>query len=238
MELSTVLRALLEHQDYRRGYVSDYASEYGEPGYSSEGPILLGNYWCHCANGPDAAEENTRAAERGSEPHYLHGMECHHPRVFALLEEEGCALEWEDEWVIVNDRAYRTSPDSYSWAPTAVYDSDSGEFLVPEDGISAWLEWAINNPTRAFMPRMFSNEEMNAEGFEERDCSLESGWHGVEDDPRAILESLQEERDCDVVFMISSNEQFRTKFCVYTRDLPTLEDEESEGLPLLEERAQ
>lgn len=211
METSTILRAL-EDQDGNEPYVYDIASEYGEPGYASEGPVVLGTYWCQRrdCNYPDRYDDGRRK---------VHSLEYHYPRMFAALEARGVALEWYDEWTVVDGRAYRTQADSYSWEPTAVFNEEICEYMVPDDGIELWIEWAINDPRRCLMSHTFSDDELAAEGFVERSCDYASGWfEGMDDDPEAIARTIHErEPGTDVLFKLSENSQFYSRFCVFVR---------------------
>lgn len=222
-ETGTILRVLAESDG--GSTLSDYASEYGEPGYhTSGGPVLLGDWWCHrrdCGYPETYDDGKTKC----------HELAWHYPRVFAALEAAGCQFEWSDEWVIPTDTdaAYRTTADSYSWQPTAVFNSDTYEYMVPDDGPDEWLEWAENDPSRCLMRNSVTDSDLTAAGYVERDCSLESGWYGVEDDPRAIFEAIRErEPDADVIFQLSSTEQFRVTFCVWVRNPADLLDNGSE----------
>lgn len=71
-------------------YNIEYASTYGEPGYSTtKCGILLAN-WNDI------------------------------PKEIAEELEKQCELEWSDEWIIDydNSRVYRTQPDCYWWQPS------------------------------------------------------------------------------------------------------------------------
>ena len=48
------------------------------------------------------------------------------------LEQAGFALEWSDEWALSyeHDKAWRTSPDSYSWVCAVRY-TEYGDLLTP-----------------------------------------------------------------------------------------------------------
>lgn len=237
METSTIVRAMMREdrvESYsarqarkRGGYVRDYAEDYGEPGYrkpsgaDESSLILLGDFWCHCAHGSDAEKENARAAEAGTEPRYLHSMEEHYPRIFRTLEERGCEMVWYDEWAIVWNHdgptlAYRTEPDSYSWQRSIVMD-DNGEWMSPETDPGTWIQWAENDSSRCLMG-WFPDAALEDAGYTERECELENGWYGVEDDPAEISRRIKErEGNPDVIFKLSGVEQFRVRFCVYVR---------------------
>jgi hypothetical protein len=218
MELSTVVRVLSEHDDYQT--VTDYASEYGEPGYTSDGPILFGDWWCRRKD-CDYAETYENGAKK------VHGLDCHYPRVFAFLEENGAQLEWDDEWTVVDDKAYRTSADSYSWQPTAVWNDDVGDYMVNGEDIDTWLEWAVNDSSRCLMARSFTDAELEAEGFVERQCDFYNGWHeGMADDPKAIMAMVQDSENVDVLFMLAETSQFYIRFCVYVREVDSETDDD------------
>lgn len=209
MKLQTVISALSEDGSGETLY--DYASEYGEPGYSTRGPVLLGNWWCHrhdCSY-TERYEDGRRKT---------HGLEYHYPRLFAFLESEGCEFEWSDEWTIIDDKAYRTQADSYSWQPTAVWNDDICEYMVNGEDIDEWLEWAVNAASRCLMNDSFTDAELESAGFVERQCDYEDGWYGVNDDPAEIMRAIRDRESVDVLFKLASTEQFRVTFCVYVRE--------------------
>ncbi len=204
-----------------RGIVHDYADEYGEPGYHSEGMVILGDYWCHCDKGPDKDKEGSK----------LHGMEFHYPRLFAALEEQGHELEWYDEWITTHEnsptKAYRTTADSYSWQSSILW--CDGDFLTPDDGIEAWIEETVNDPHRCISSAVWSKQDIEAQGFREYQCGLENGWHpGQTDDPEVISKQIKKELgpDVDILYQLSENSQFYIGFCVFVRDQKEDEDDE------------
>lgn len=221
VKLRTVIDVLYNGGDMET--IHDSASDYGEPGYSTRsGPVLLGDWWCRRADCsyPDTYDDGKKK---------VHAMEYHYPRVFAFLESEGCELEWYDEWTVVDDRAYRTQSDSYGWQPTAVWNDDIGDYMISGEDIGTWLDWAVNDPRRCLMARTFTDDELAAEGFVERQCDYASGWFaGMDDDPEAVARVIHErEPGTDVLFMLSETSQFYIKFCVYVREAEAeeLEDE-------------
>jgi hypothetical protein len=200
--------------------VNDVAGGYGEPGYSTSDyhadattpRVVLGDYWCQCNK--FGADEHVPG--RGK----LHSHSDHHPRLWAQLEQQGVNFEWYDEWAVDHDydKAYRTEADSYSWQRSFVW-TDDGEMLTPDDEIATWLEWATNEPTRCLMRHLFSDAELETEGFVERSCEFENGWYGQEDNPQAIYDAIRErEPDTDILFKLADVEQFRVTFCVYVRE--------------------
>lgn len=174
----------------------DSCSEYGEPGYSlEEGKkgILFGNW-----NDLDK-----------------------HPN-FMEWVEENYAIEWNDEWVISYEhgKAYRCSPDSYSWQQAFKY-TDDGEMITMDDEPSEWIESCkvddrtmVHTPSA--LPWFITEDDLIAEGFELIDDDLESGWYGRADSPQEILEKyLGEYRE--IVFSLNGVGQFSVGFAVYGR---------------------
>lgn len=200
--LGDVLERLMDD-----GVISDYADEFGERGYSATGPVLLGNYWCRRAECRDAGRE-------------LHDVAEHYPAEWALLESLGAVTEWEDEWYVSHEsspsRAWRTTGDSYSWQSSLLW--CDGYVLTPDDDIAEWIAEVVDNPRRCLPGNVWGTADLIAEGFAERECGFESGWYGVEDDPSAITAAIREtDPDCEIVFQLSSAEQFRVTFCVFVR---------------------
>src|SRR5215831_14773837 len=90
-----------EMGDICEHYYIEWCSHYGEPGYTDpEKGILFANW-------NDVPKELSDS-----------------------LEAEGFELEWSDEWIISHetDKAYRSSPDCYSWTPYYVL-TDDGEVI-------------------------------------------------------------------------------------------------------------
>ena len=192
-----------------------WCSEYGEPGYSTPSGattpmVVLGDYWCHCPN-----FVGERHPDRP-----LHGKEVHHPRLWAQLESQGVQFEWYDEWTIdyESDKAYRTSGDSYSWMPSAIYD-DVGDLLTPDTDIETWIEYVKNEPTRCLLSRVHDASDLILAGFEQFNGKYESGWYpGQDDDPVKITDRIRREYpDHDIVFLIDANGQFDTEFSSWIR---------------------
>jgi len=198
--------------------VHDHASEYGEPGYrvsDDTTPIILfGDWWCRCDK-KDGGK--------------LHGLSDHHPMLFAQLEAQGVEFEWYDEWVVdhENDKAYRSEPDSYMWQPSYVL-TDDCELLTPDDDIEAWIERAVDTPSRAIPSVIYTGADLVGEGFEQHNSYFESGWHpGQDDNPKVITEQIRRyEPDAEIVFVIDSTGQFDMRFSAYYR---TGEESSSEG---------
>lgn len=200
--------------------VSDYANEFGEPGYHlAEGAVFaIGDWWCR-----DRDCEYTEVYEGGlAGQKKVHGVELHYAALFAKLEEAGVETAFDDEWMIDHDgegKAYRTEADSYQWQPQ-VQMTEDGEWLTPDSGIEPWIEWANNDHTRCLFAHTWTNAEIEAQGFEEIQCGYENGWHPHQnDDPEKIATEMRRRSDepIDVMFQISSVGQFDIHFCVWRR---------------------
>jgi hypothetical protein len=221
MELkSETVRAIIEaHDDWH------WCNEYGEPGYRVDGTtpaVVLGDYWCRC--GKVLKEDGTPD---------LHDVMSHHPRVFAQLEAQGVAFEWEDEWTIDSEygKAYRTSPDSYSWQQSFRW-TDDGEMVTPDDDIEAWIAYAVNDPIRCLPRNVWKRADLEAAGFVSYNGQYEAGWHpGQTDDPRAITELIRERMgdDVEIVFYLDDSGQFDVGFSAWTRRPATDSDSDSDS---------
>lgn len=196
------------------GYVTDYADQYGEPGYSTDKSfIVLGTYWCQ-----------DRSPDHVSEFGTCHSIEVHYPRLMAKLDEVA-ELEWYDEWIVANESspsmAYRTTGDSYSWQSSILW--TDGDFLTPEDDITLWIDEVVNNPQRCLPSHVWSDDQLGEQGFAEYQCGFESGWHpGQTDNPVEIdrlirAEYAEKGSEVDVLFKLSHVGQFDIGFCVFVR---------------------
>ena len=208
----------------------DTADAYGEPGYDNpEGDtpmVVLGSYWCRCKDYVD---------ERYSDDPLHDVFDAHYPREAELLKEQGVIFEWYDEWVVVHEydqaekmhvsNAYRNTPDSYHWKPSAIYDEDSCEYLTPNDSDDDWVEWALNDHTRCIPNGMLSTR-MDLVGWEDERVWFEwengfaNGWHpGQDADPEKITAAIRTRHgeDADVVFVLTETSQFYIRFTAYYR---------------------
>lgn len=210
--------------------VHDYCDEYGEPGYSADGPIILGDLWCrsktcsYVKNNPDEVYADGTPK--------LHSVEYHYPRLFAQMEEQGIVFEWHDEWVVSHEsspsKCYRTTGDSYQWQSSILW--TDGDFLTPDDDIEYWIEEVVNDPRRCLPRHVWSNEQIEELGFVEHECGFQNGWfEGMNDDPVKISEELRsrEGKDIDILFKLSYVSQFDLGFCVFIRK--PQQEEENDG---------
>jgi len=164
-------------------HCAEFACTYGEPGYSDPAKgIVLANW----NNVPDGLGD--------------------------WLERCGYSLEWSDEWTVVNDKAYRTSPDSYHWE-SQLSVTDNGEYLSPDDSDADWIdEFAMTDrgqPVKCLPSRI----DPASEGFTLYAGELESGHHsGQTDNPDVIAHQAFESGAERVVFRKVENSQFYCRF--------------------------
>ena len=205
----------------------EYCHQYGEPGYrfptdATTPIVILGDYWCRCGK---------VLREDGSPD--LHDYAHHYPRLWARMEAQGVEFEWYDEWTIDydNDKAYRTTADSYLWQPSLIV-TDDGEYLTPDDDIETWIEWADRNPSHCIPNAVYSGADLIGEGFRQENTDrFYNGWHdGMTDDPNKILERVAKfyDEDANIVFTLDETSQFYIGFSVYVREQETDDDETEE----------
>jgi hypothetical protein len=222
------------------GVVTDYASEYGEPGYSFSGDgtterFLLGNWWCKCGEFhryPDGRLQRHRFYrddEHGPpSPKTLHGVEQHHPRLWAQLESQGVETAFDDGWMVDYEtgKAYRTEPDSYSWQRSVVMD-DVGEWMTPDTDIEVWVGWATREPDRRCLFES-KRSELEDAGFENVNGVFANGWYpGQSDEPPEILaryKAMDPDKNAEYVFCIDGVGQFDIHFVLYRRGEPINEE--------------
>lgn len=198
------------------GIVTDYADEFGEPGYSLDneaGFFVIGDWWCRDreCDGPKR-EDGTRD---------LHEAMDHYPTLWEKLVEAGMETDFYDEWIVTHDsypsKAYRTTGDSYSWQSSILW--TDGDFLTPDDGIEPWIEWCLEND-KGFSSAPWSEADLIAQGFTEYQCDYESGWfEGMNDDPEKVLAEVRKQvgEDVDVLPYLKETSQFYIRFCMFTR---------------------
>lgn len=141
-----------------------------------------------------------------------------------ILDENGIEWGFNDEYDTCSCcyKGIRTSPSSYSWKPDYWYDGDFGLicnecFNGYENIQEQYLHEHINNPNKAI--ELLSERQLEELGFVKvnRD-SYQSGLHqGMNDDPKAIFDSLQDKYE-EIVFTISMRSQFYIEFEVFGRN--------------------
>lgn len=173
--------------------IFDIASEYAEPGYSKDHPDkpIIFSNW---NNVPDHVTK------------YV---------------EKRFNTEWQDEWIINNDKAYRTSPDSYDWKKYYMIDEDGtfygGDEVEEDEALQEWYveEVLLNSPNRICLFKI----DLAKLGFEQMAEVYENGLHqGMNDDPRRIMIEMQEKYpDYDFVFGNFDPSQFYIEFRLWRR---------------------
>ena len=167
----------------------DYCSHYGEPGYSDPAKGLLFADWNDI---PKSLQ--TR------------------------LESQGYELEWSDEWYVDsnNDKAYRTSPDSYGWESSLMFSEACGDYLTPDDDVSDWIAQCENN-NRVALPSWIAESDIIAAGWEKQADVYENGFHpGQTDDPVKIAK-FHTDAGREYLFQIGGVGQFDVRFCVWVK---------------------
>jgi len=192
----------------------EWATEYGEPGYSQPRRGILLADWNRAEEAiarrlesrgmpQEQAENRARATWRALE---------------RRLESMDYSLEWSDEWVIDYNhgaKAYRTQPDSWDWeARIRVID---GDFLTPDDDAASWIADAMNEERRP-LPSWFDDSELERHGFkvwEQEDKQV--GFHpGQNETPDKFCPALRE-KGFDYVLQITSLGQFECRYRIWTR---------------------
>ena len=172
----------------------DYASGYGEPGYSDPDKAILFANWNYFSR-----------------------------EVTDLLERAGYAIEWSDEWTINYDgnmKAYRTQPDSYGWQSSIIYLDDgrtvSADEIESGDCVDEYIDYLLNDADRCDT----FNIDWTKHGFTKlNEDSYESGFHpGQNDKPTDILKAAQKSHpDHNFIFSLDSKGQFDARFSIWAR---------------------
>lgn len=166
-------------------YPVEFCEKYGEPGYTDPEAGIFFADWNHTER------------EFGD-----------------FLEEMGFAIEWCDEWTVHDDKAYRTSGNSWFWEPQLFCTEDG--YIGPEDGIEVWIEAMKDAPDRC-LPSRITEAELIEAGWVKHNGTYESGWHpGQNDDPKKIYDALIKRKDVEsVIFRKEENSQFYIQFEAY-----------------------
>lgn len=169
---------------------AEWCATYGEPGYSDPARgIILAN-WNNVPKG-----------------------------LADWLERQGFELEWSDEWAICsNGKAWRTSPDCYTWQPSFILSAD-GEMITRDDEPSAVIdELAMTDEGQcgivpSCVPSWITAEDLTSQGFTLYRGELESGFHpGQTDNPKTIGREAFKANALRVVFRKSEQSQFHVRF--------------------------
>jgi len=184
-----------------QGIITDWALEYGEPGYENNGKSILFGDWNYISND-----------------------------VFDWLEE-AYNLEWSDEWIVnYNDSvAFRTQPNGWGWMQ-AFFLNEELEPIAIEGNEKEYIETGdfINN-CHAIVANV-SEEKMEELGFvqisQDDHCS---GWYDFCEEPCVFIEKnipqeLIDSGKLEYVFYNEGKGQFSINWSVWVRaDEKTLE---------------
>lgn len=173
----------------------DWASEYGEPGYTAgENGILFDNW---------------------------NELRKSHP-LFMRWLEENYSIEWCDEWYIDYEhgaKAWRTCADSYSWICQIKF--CDGYVLTPDDDIDEWIDECKNDEI-SVLPDWITPYDLAERGFNIFNGIYESGFNpGQNDNPKDVIEAIESTYGSlayDVVFRIESTGQFDVHFQAFIRE--------------------
>ena len=164
----------------------NWSPEYAEPGYDTPTKGVLFGNWNYFA-----------------------------PKAVELLEKYGYAIEWEDEWSTCSDcgKAFRTSPNSYSWQPS--YFELDGELLCKDCvDMEAYLESLEDKPTHAVTGHI----DLYEYGYIQLEGDFENGFHpGQNDNPREIYKRLHAEGHKRLLFNVDSVGQFDVLFSIWKK---------------------
>lgn len=164
-----------------------YSHEYAEPGYTQpKRGILFGN-WNYFAGGLDT-----------------------------ILERAGYQMEWEDEWSTCSDcgKAFRTSPDSYSWQPSYFLINDCELLCRDCVNMEEYLETLEDNPRKALNDHVDPAEF----GYRKLAGDFESGLHThMTDNPKTIYAELHAAGHKRLLFNIDASSQFYTTFSIWEK---------------------
>lgn len=178
----------------KHGLDLDIADEYGEPGYTSDKPILFAN-WNRWKN-----------------------------NLPKRMEDAGYELEWSDEWITTyhhgTSKAYRTSPDCYHWQPS-VQLGEYGEYLTPDDPGEDWFEeGCITDQAQDFRFAIPNWVEVPPDWVKVDDDGeeFECGWYR-RDDQQLMLDTthklLESGKAEQVAIQKTRQEQFRSSYVIW-----------------------
>ena len=162
-----------------------FIPEYGEPGYSLNGQDgILLANW----NNVDSQ--------------------------LADVLEEHFNLEWSDEWIGINGKAYRTQPDCYLWKPS--YICHNGELLTAED-LQYDAELICEIFADDYNTAITFDIDLARLGFDMVDTGYENGWYeGQNANPEYIMQNAKRENPDQVyVFTLDKTGQFDMGFSIW-----------------------
>lgn len=132
------------------------------------------------------------------------------------LEKQGFELEWSDEWDICGQgKAWRTSPDSYSWEPDT-HTTHDGELITRDDPPSDWIaemESDKYGQPLGVLPSWITVADIEEAGYKLYEGDKESGWFpGQTDDPDEVRRRAFKAGFDKIVFRKTEQSQFYMKW--------------------------
>lgn len=200
------VQKLLEIAERRRGYryVTLVPAGYGEPGYDTGKPVVLGNW-----NNIDRYDPATRTRVDVDNT-----ME----RLAKIFKYLGWEVDWEDEYCSCSEcgRAIRTKGDSYSWQMYGW--ADDGEFLCGDcikEYPERYLEFLDGNPRVALT---IHGIDLSQHGYRLYQDGFENGFYpGQTDDPKKIAKELRAGGIEHFIFVLDHVDQFDISFSVWVK---------------------
>lgn len=145
------------------GFIEDFCSEYGEPGYTkaADSNVIITANWNGMSNG-----------------------------VYEIIEENGYDPEWSDEWICDDntDKIFRSSPDGYEWEPS--YFIEECEVLGIADNEEIYIETMINEPNKLLSGDV---DLKKYGFIDLEDFCRETGWYGRVEDPKKVFDHFRDE---------------------------------------------
>lgn len=144
-------------------------------------------------------------------------------RIGNYLEAAGFGLEWSDQWVIDynHNKAYRTSPNSYGWLPTAIYAPGGGELLTPDSDLSdviGVLQCEYISDDCYLLPAWITEENLLELGFMKQGSERESGLApGQTANPKETLKELLADSGVLAVVFTGYPSQFYTTWQAWAK---------------------
>lgn len=142
--------------------------------------------------------------------------------IYDNLEEAGFLCEWDDEWLVCDGcyKAFRCSPDSYSWSMYGHI--GDGEVLcgdcIAEDP-EEYLEELENNPKKCVLQAIARKLKLEDHGYTPIEPEFDSGLHrGMDADPEKILAGLLRDNPGEkFIFVQTDQSQFYISFQAYLK---------------------
>ena len=206
-EVQQQLTSAIRDECETGNFVSNWASEYAEPGYTDPDKLIVMGDW----NGKGGDE------------------------LVRILEVCGNAVEWCDEWATCAEcgSAVRTKPDSYCWTRSYVEwagDLTSHQCISDDATKREYIEQELEGDSDHADTLDW---DLAGLGYVRMDEDFQSGLYGGQSaSPRKIADALRERGVERFVFQIDSVGQFEARFSCWLHedeDMPSLDRGETDG---------